>query len=138
MATDPQRVERLSVAGAFCLFDKKLRSSGNGSIVWGLLNLLIGALLVAANDKWGAVSLLLGLALVGAGIYERKVRAPNVIMISAATLAVLALWNFALIALAAMGKVQLALGGRTLYWAIAQAWGAFATWKTYSTYKNAA
>ena len=77
MATDPQRVERLSVAGAFCLFDKKLRSSGNGSIVWGLLNLLIGALLVAANDKWGAVSLLLGLALVRGGYSTREKCAPE-------------------------------------------------------------
>jgi len=34
-----------------------------------------------------------------------------------------------------MGKVQLALGGRTLYWAIGQALGAYVTWKTYSTYK---
>jgi hypothetical protein len=40
-----------------------------------------------------------------------------------------------LIGLAAMGKVALALGGRTFFWAIAQAWGAVATWKTYSVYK---
>jgi len=136
MASDPQRVERLALAGAFCLFDKKLRSSGNSSIVWGVLNLLIGVAVVAANNVWGAVSVLLGLALIGAGVYERKVRDPKVIIISAATLAGLALWNFALIGLAAMGKVQLALGGRTLYWAIAQAWGAYVTWKTYSTYKT--
>jgi hypothetical protein len=32
--------------------------------------------------------------------------------------------------------MHLALGGRTLYWALAQAWGAYATWKTYSTYKT--
>ena len=62
-------------------------------------------------------------------------RDPKVIIISAVTLAGLALWNFALIGLAAMGKVELALGGRTLFWAIAQAWGAYLTWKTYSTYK---
>jgi hypothetical protein len=123
------------VAGSFCLFDKKLRSSGNSSIVWGVLNLLIGGAILAANNVWGSVSLLLGLALVVAGIYERKVRDPKVIFISAATLAVLALWNFMLIGLAAMGKVHLALGGRTLFWAIAQAYGAYVTWKTYSTYK---
>jgi hypothetical protein len=68
-------------------------------------------------------------------VYERTVRNPKVILISAATLALLALWNFALIGLAALGTIQLVLGGRTLLWAIAQAWGAFATWKTYSTYK---
>jgi len=123
------------MAGSCCLFDQKLRSSGNGSIVWGLLNLLIGGGLIAANDIWGAVSLLLGLGLIVAGVYERKVRDPKVIIISAATLAVLALWEFALIGLAAMGKVHLLIGGRTLFWAIAQAWGAVATWKTYSTYK---
>jgi hypothetical protein len=83
----------------------------------------------------GAVSLLLGLALIVAGVYERKVRDPKVIIISAATLAGLALWNFALIGLAAMGKVHLVIGGKTLYWAIAQAWGAYATWTTYSTYR---
>jgi hypothetical protein len=135
VASDPQHVERLSVAGAFCLFDKKLRSSGNSSIVWGLLNLLIGGAALAARSRWGAVSLLLGLGLVAAGIYERRVRDSKVIIMSAATLAGLALWNFTLIGLAASGKVHLALGGKTLYWAIAQAWGAYATWSTYSTYK---
>lgn len=135
MTSDPERMKRLDVASAFCLFDKKLRSSGNGSIVWGVLNLAIGGVLLAANDTWGAVSVVLGLALVAAGIYERTVRDPKVIIISASTLAGLAVWNFALIGLAAMGKVELALGGRTFFWAIAQAWGAVATWKTYSTYK---
>jgi hypothetical protein len=135
MTTDPQRIKRLEVASAFCLFDKKLRSSGNGSIVWGVLNLAIGGALLTANDRWGAVSVVLGLALVTAGIYERTVRDPKVIILSALTLAVLALWNFALIGLAAMGKVALTLGGRTFFWALAQAWGAVATWKTYSVYK---
>src|SRR5271156_6260142 len=128
MATDPQRAE-LTMAGSFCLFDQKLRSSGNGSVVWGLLNLLIGGALISANDDWGAVSLILGLGLVAAGVYEKKVREPHVIIICAATLAVLALWDFALIGLAAMGKVHLLTGGRTLFWAIAQAWGAFASWQ---------
>jgi len=122
------------LAGSFCLFDNKLCSSGRASITWGLINVLLGALVIARNN-WGAVSLVLGLALIAEGIYERKVRDPKVIVVSAATLGALALWNFVLIALAAMGKAQLALGGRTLYWGIAQAWGAYATWKTYSTYK---
>src|SRR5579859_3445721 len=135
MATDPARLERMRFAASYCLFDNQLRSSGTSSIVWGVLNAIVGGLILAANDSWGAVSLLLGIGLIAAGIYEKKVRDPKVIVISAATLAALALWNFALIALAAMGQVQLALGGRTLYWAIAQAWGAYATWKTYSTYK---
>jgi hypothetical protein len=136
MPSDPQRIEQLTVAGSFCLFDKKLRSSGNSSIVWGVLNLLIGGAVLAANNIWGAVSVLLGLSLIAAGVYERRVRDPKVIIISAATLAGLALWNFTLIGLAAMGKVHLALGGRTFYWAIAQAWGAYVTWKTYSTYET--
>ena len=136
MTSGTDRLQQLQIAGAFCLFDKKLSSSGTASIIWGLLNILIGGAAVAANSFWGGISLLLGLGLVVAGIYERKVRDPKVIIISAATLGVLALWNFTLIALAAAGKVELALGGRTLYWAIAQALGAFATWKTYSTYKS--
>ena len=135
MASNSQRVEQLAVAGSFCLFDKKLRSSGDSSIVWGVLNLLIGAAVLAVHNVWGAVSLVLGLALVVAGVYERKVRDPKVIIISAATLAGLALWDLMLVGLAAMGKVHLALGGRTLFWAIAQAYGAYATWRTYSTYK---
>jgi hypothetical protein len=135
MTSNPQRVEQLTIAGAFCLFDNKLRSSGNGSIVWGLLNLLLGGLAIVAHSYWGAVSVALGLALIAAGMYEKKVRDPKVIIISAATLATLALWNFTLIGFAAMGKVHLALGGRTLYWAIAQAWGAYSTWSTYSNYK---
>ena len=97
--------------------------------------MLIGAAVLAVHNVWGAVSLVLGLALVVAGVYERKVRDPKVIIISAATLAGLALWDLMLVGLAAMGKVHLALGGRTLFWAIAQAYGAYATWRTYSTYK---
>src|SRR5437879_6283713 len=134
MASNSQRVEQLAVAGSFCLFDKKLRSSGDSSIVWGVLNLLIGAAVLAVHNVWGAVSLVLGLALVVAGVYERKVRDPKVIIISAATLAGLALWDLMLVGLAAMGKVHLALGGRTLFWAIAQAYGAYATCRTYSAY----
>jgi hypothetical protein len=61
---------------------------------------------------------------------------PKVIIVLAVTLGVLALWNFTLIGLAAIGGLKLTLGGKTLYWAIAQAWGAFATWKTYSVYKE--
>ena len=136
MATDPQRMQRLAVAAQFCMFDKKLRSSGNASIIWGVLNLLVGGLLLAADDYWGGVSLLLGIGLIAAGIYQRTVRHAEVIIISAATLAVLALWNFTLLILAVMGKVELALGGRTFWWAIAQAWGAVATWKTYSSYES--
>lgn len=130
------RVKKLGIAGEFCLFDRKLRSSGNGSVIWGVLNLLLGVLIVAGHDNWGIVSVVLGVGLIAAGLYERKVRDPHVIVISASTLGVLALWNFALITLAAMGKVELALGGRTLYWAIAQAVGAYSTWKTYSKYKS--
>jgi hypothetical protein len=62
MTSDRERVEQLRLAGSFCFFDKKLRSAGNGSILWGVLNLLIGGLLVAAHDNWGAVGLFLGLA----------------------------------------------------------------------------
>src|ERR1700732_4199783 len=87
MPSNPQRIEQLTVAGSFCLCDKKLRSSGNSSIVWGVLNLLIGGAVLAANNIWGAVSVLLGLALIAAGVYERRVRDPKVIIISAATLA---------------------------------------------------
>jgi hypothetical protein len=53
MASDPQRVDQLTRAGAFCLFDKKLRSSGNSSIVWGLLNVIIGGAVLAGDSKWG-------------------------------------------------------------------------------------
>ncbi len=135
MAADLERIKRLGTAAAFCLFDSKLRSSGNSSITWGLLNLVIGLAAVIGGSKWGLVSLILGAGLVAAGLYERTVRDPKVIIMSAATLAFLALWEFALIGLAAAGKVHLVMGGRTLFWAIAQAWGALATWKTYSTYK---
>ncbi len=136
MPSDPERVKRLSIAGSFCLFDRRLRSSGSGILIWGLLNVSIGGFALAAHNYWGLGSLSLGLVLVAAGAYERGVRDPKVIIVSAATLGMLALWNFALIALAAMGVIRLTLGGKTLYWAIAQAGGAFATWKTYSVYKE--
>lgn len=136
MANDPERLKRLELAASFCMFDGRLRSSGNSSVVWGILNVLIGGGILAAHNNWGAVSLALGLALIVAGAYERSVRDPKVIIVSAATLALLAVWHFVLIGLAAMGKAELALGGRTLFWGVAQAWGAYTTWKTYSTYKT--
>jgi hypothetical protein len=136
MPTDQERVKQLSTAAEFSMFDNRLRSSGNGSIIWGVLNLALGGLVLAAHNNWGMVSLLLGLALIVAGIYERTVREPRVIIVSAVTLGFLALWNFGLIGLAAIGRLHLALGGKTLYWAIAQAWGAFATWKTYHVYEK--
>ncbi len=135
MASDLDRLKQLSTASAFCLFDRRLRSSGNGSIIWGVLNLALGGLSVASGHLLGVVSVFLGIALIVAGVYERKVRDPKVIVLSTITLAILALWNFALIGLAAMGSVHLALGAKTLYWAIAQAFGAYATWKTYAAYK---
>jgi hypothetical protein len=101
----------------------------------GVAELGIGGLALAQHGPWGAVGVFLGTILIVVGIYERKVRDPKVVIVSAATLAGLALWNFALIGLAAMGKLHLALGGKTLYWAIAQTLGAYATWKTYDTYK---
>lgn len=125
MPNDPQRAKRLGMAASFCLFDKRLTSSGNGSIIWGLLNLGLGSLILVGHNTWGLVSLLLGFALVASGVYERKVRDPKVIIVSAATLALLALWNFTLIALAATGHTKLVLGGKTLYWALAQGWGCF-------------
>jgi hypothetical protein len=100
-----------------------------------VLNLLIGGAIVAGNNIWGAVVLLLGLALVVTGMLQRTLRHPRIVIISAAMLAGLALWNFTLIALAAMGKMDLVLGGRTIIWAFVQALGAYGTWKTYSEYK---
>src|SRR5947209_52958 len=117
MASSPERIGQLKMAGEFCMFDKKLLSSGNSSIVWGLLNSVFGASFLLRGNNWGAVSLVLGLTLIAVGVYERKVRDPKVIIVSAATLAMLALWNFALIALIALGNTQSALGGRRLYWA---------------------
>jgi hypothetical protein len=124
------------MAAAFCLFDKKLSSSGNSSVIWGALNLLIGGVLITRNDAWGAVSLVLGMGLVVAGLYQKKVRDPKVVIVAAATLAALGLWNLTIIALAVMGKAHLVMGGRTLFWAVAQLLGAYTTWKTYTTYKT--
>jgi hypothetical protein len=81
MPADPERIKRLSMAGSFCLFDGRLRSSGNGSMIWGLLNLVIGAFALTAHHYWGLVSFSLGLALIAAGAYERSVREPKVIIV---------------------------------------------------------
>lgn len=135
MASDAEHIKRLGLAASFCMFDSKLNSSGRASIIWGVLNALIGGAILSARDLWGYPSLLLGLGLIAAGVYEKRVRDPKVIILSAATLGLLALWDFAMVTLAAMGHMRLALGGRTLYWAILQAIGAYQTWKTYSTYK---
>ena len=54
MAADLERIKRLGTAAAFCLFDSKLRSSGNSSITWGLLNLVIGlaAVIEVVSGVW--------------------------------------------------------------------------------------
>lgn len=88
MATDPERLKRTQFAASFCLFDK-LRSSGNSSIICGVLNVVIGGAILSANDSWELVSLLLGLGLIAAGIYERRARDSGVVIISAGTLAAL-------------------------------------------------
>jgi hypothetical protein len=118
------------------MFDKKLRSSGNGSIAWGLLNVAIGGVLVSGHHLSGLVSLSFGAALVIEGFYERKVRDPKVIIVSTATLAALSLLHFSSIVLAAVNKTSLAFGGRSIYWAIAEAAGAYNTWKTYAVYQK--
>jgi hypothetical protein len=58
MATTSARLKQLQTAGALCVFDKKLRSSGTSSIVWGAINLLIGAVAISRNTPWGSVSLM--------------------------------------------------------------------------------
>lgn len=72
MTIDPERVKRLGMAAEFCFFDKKLRSSGNASILWGTINLVIGGTALSAHNDWGAVGAILGLALVIAGAYSAR------------------------------------------------------------------
>ncbi|MBI2682231.1 MAG: hypothetical protein HYX26_03290 [Acidobacteriales bacterium] len=131
MATDERRLEELQVATLLCTFDRNLRASGKGSMIWGAITIAIG-LAVLLVSWWGLVNLLLGSALFAEGIYERTARNPMVIRISAITLGVLALWNIGGIALAWLTATR-ALG-HALWLGIAQAIGAYNTWQTFSVY----
>jgi hypothetical protein len=89
----------------------------------------MGGIVLALHHSWlGAVLVLFGFALIVEGIYQRSAGDPEVIRVSAATLAAMALWNFGLLGFGG--------GVEALLWAIAQCVGAYTTWADYSTYKT--
>lgn len=125
----------LNRAAEFTTFDKSLTSSGRISIFWGAINLVLAAILLAAGNMFGVVDAALGTLLVASGMYEMKVRDPRVIKISALTLGLLAAWNLGGIALTFATNSRLVFGAHSLWWGIAQAFGAVSTWKSYSAYE---
>ena len=133
---DQQRLERMNLSLAVCLFDSSLKSSGKSGIIWGAINLLIGGVQISSGNGYGYVVCGLGLFLVVTGMYEMKVREAWVVKLSAITLGILAIWNVGGVALAMFSDIRLVLGGKALIWGIFQAIGAYNTWQTYAVYKT--
>jgi hypothetical protein len=129
------RFRALNRAAEFTTFDKSLTSSGRSSIFWGAINLVLAAVLLSSGNRFGVVDAALGTLLVASGIYEMKVRDARVIKISALTLAFLAVWNLGGIALAFATNSRVVFGAHSIWWGIAQAYGAVNTWRSYSAYE---
>lgn len=125
------RLDKLNVAAALHGFDKALNRSAWGSIGWGAFSALIGAFLVYSTNPFGWVNVVVGLLLIGVGLYEKRVREPRVIKVSAATLGLLGLWNLANFIMAAMASSGV-VGHPWI--GVLQLLGAWNTYKSYSTY----
>ena len=125
------RIEKLNVAASLHQFDKALNRSAWSSLGWGAFSVLIGAFLFSRNSRFGWVNLAAGGLLIVAGLYEKSVREPKVIKVSAATLGLLGLWNLAGFVLAMMAHSRVA--GHPLI-AVVQLIGAWNTYASYSTY----
>ena len=125
-----ERFERLNVAAALRGFDQALVRDAKVTIGWGLFAMIIGAIFLATG-RFGWINLIFGLALVTQGIYEMKVREPRVIIVAAATLGLLAIWNMA--SLVAAAFLHTRLGGHPIA-GILQAVGAWTTYGSYSLY----
>jgi hypothetical protein len=124
------RLERLNFAAVLHGFDRALERSAKGSIGWGLFCMGIGGL-VFARGGFGWINLIFGVLLVAEGLYEMKVREPQVIMVAAATLGILAVWNLG--GLAAAYYLHVRFGGHV--WAgVVQAFGAWTTYHSYAVY----
>lgn len=134
--TSQSRLLALNRAAEFVTFDRNLTASGRSSIFWGAINLIFAAVLLAAGNMFGLVDAALGTLLVVSGIYEMRVRDPRVVKISALTLGLLALWNFAGLALAVATHSKIVFGFHSIWWGIAQGAGAVNTWKAYSQYES--
>jgi hypothetical protein len=125
------RLDKLNVAAALHGFDKALNRSAWGSLGWGMFSALIGAILLYSTSHFGWVNIVIGLLLVVEGIYEKRVREPKVIKISAATLGLLGLWNLGGFILAVMASSRV-VGHPWV--GVLQLIGAWNTYKGYATY----
>jgi hypothetical protein len=125
------RIDRLNVAAALHQFEKALNRSAWGSMAWGAFSILIGAFLVSKNPRVGWINLVAGGLLMVEGLYEKRVREPQVIKVSAATLGLLGLWNLAGFVMAMTAHSRFA--GHP-WIAVAQLIGAWNTYASYSRY----
>lgn len=87
--------------------------------------------LLPRSAGFGWINLALGALLIAEGLYEKRVRQPRVIVVSAATLGLLGLWNLAGFIMALMAHSR-AVGHPWI--AVVQLLGAWTTYAGYSTY----
>src|ERR1700679_3181141 len=95
------RLEKLNTAAALHQFDKALGRGAWSSLGWGAFSLLIGLFMVY-RGRFGWINIGIGVLIIAVGFYQMKVREPQVIKISAASLGLLGAWNLAIFVLAAM------------------------------------
>jgi|SRR3954468_21298778 hypothetical protein len=136
MATSDERLEKLKVATELCMFEKGQQSSAKSSLWWGVICIGIGLIVLRVGSELGAaINLGFGVLLIATGLYQVKVRAPRAVQVSAAMLALLALWNLGGLALAIAFKGRFLGGGHGVIAGLAQAFGAFSTWQAHALYK---
>jgi hypothetical protein len=125
------RLDKLNVAASLHVFDKTLDRSAWESLGWGAFSLVVGIFLLSTG-RFGWINLVFGLLIIIEGLYEKQVREPKVIKVSAATLGLLGVWNLAVFILAAMAKSRF-VGGHPVV-AVMQLLGAWNTYKSYAVY----
>lgn len=125
------RIDKLNVAAALHEFDRALNRGAWESLGWGAFSVGIGVILLYTTAHLvGWVNLAFGFLLIAEGLYEKRVREPKVIMVSASTLGLLGLWNLYGFVMAMVSNARY-VGHPWV--AIVQLVGA---WRTYSSYSK--
>jgi hypothetical protein len=101
-----------------------LKRMGWGSLIWGLLNIVLGTIYTVENGPINAILVLIGLLLVASGLWCLVVRSAAGVITNGIALMLIGLWNLVVTVL------NLVLGGPPTFWwaAIGVAMIASAVW----------
>lgn len=129
----PSRIEKLNVAASLHQFDRALNRSAWGSLGWGAFCIVIGWVLLSRNPLGGWLNIGVGALLMIEGLYEKRVREPKVIVVAAATLGILGLWNLTGLIIGLMTHTRVTGHPVAAILQLAGAWTTYAAYSTYAT-----